>query len=418
MIDIVELARKARNASFDFALLDTKTKDNALNAIADILDANKDEIYRVNALDVQRAKDNGLSEAMVDRLTFNDSRFNEMVGGVRKVALLSDPVGRTFDGRTLPNGLTLCKKSVPFGVVGVIYESRPNVTVDIAALCLKSGNACFLRGGSEALETNKLLHSLIAKALESSGLNPDGVTLLESTDRELVSKMLQLNEYIDVLIPRGGEKLQRMCQRDSAIPVIIGGFGISHIFVDETANLDKAVEIVLNAKTQKPSACNSLDTLLIHKNIAKLFMEKLLPELSKKNVAVVAHHEAYDLCQGYKLLEEGKKEDFDIEFLSLKLNITVVPDVYEAIAHLRAHNASHSDAILTDSRHNAKLFTAAAGSACVYVNASTRFSDGGQFGLGAEVAISTQKLHARGPMALAELNTYQYVCEGDYLSRA
>ena len=236
MIDIVELARKARNASFDFALLDTKTKDNALNAIADILDANKDEIYRVNALDVQRAKDNGLSEAMVDRLTFNDSRFNEMVGGVRKVALLSDPVGRTFDGRTLPNGLTLCKKSVPFGVVGVIYESRPNVTVDIAALCLKSGNACFLRGGSEALETNKLLHSLIAKALESSGLNPDGVTLLESTDRELVSKMLQLNEYIDVLIPRGGEKLQRMCQRDSSIPVIIGGFGISHIFVDETAN--------------------------------------------------------------------------------------------------------------------------------------------------------------------------------------
>ena len=412
MIDIVELARKARNASFDFALLDTKTKDNALNAIADILDANKDEIYRVNALDVQRAKDNGLSEAMVDRLTFNDSRFNEMVGGVRKVALLSDPVGRTFDGRTLPNGLTLCKKSVPFGVVGVIYESRPNVTVDIAALCLKSGNACFLRGGSEALETNKLLHSLIAKALESSGLNPDGVTLLESTDRELVSKMLQLNEYIDVLIPRGGEKLQRMCQRDSSIPVIIGGFGISHIFVDETANLDKAVEIVLNAKTQKPSACNSLDTLLIHKNIAKLFMEKLLPELSKKNVAVVAHHEAYDLCQGYKLLEEGKKEDFDIEFLSLKLNITVVPDVYEAIAHLRAHNASHSDAILTDSRHNAKLFTAAAGSACVYVNASTRFSDGGQFGLGAEVAISTQKLHARGPMALQEITTYKWIIKG------
>ena len=308
MIDIVELARKARNASFDFALLDTKTKDNALNAIADILDANKDEIYRVNALDVQRAKDNGLSEAMVDRLTFNDSRFNEMVGGVRKVALLSDPVGRTFDGRTLPNGLTLCKKSVPFGVVGVIYESRPNVTVDIAALCLKSGNACFLRGGSEALETNKLLHSLIAKALESSGLNPDGVTLLESTDRELVSKMLQLNEYIDVLIPRGGEKLQRMCQRDSSIPVIIGGFGISHIFVDETANLDKAVEIVLNAKTQKPSACNSLDTLLIHKNIAKLFMEKLLPELSKKNVAVVAHHEAYDLCQGYKLLPPDDRQ--------------------------------------------------------------------------------------------------------------
>lgn len=418
MIDIEELARNARNASFDYALLDTKTKDRALNAIADLLDASKDEIFRVNAIDVSKAKANGLTEAMVDRLTFNDSRFEEMVGGVRKVAMLSDPVGRTYEGRTLPNGLTLCKKSVPFGVVGVIYESRPNVTVDIAALCLKSGNACFLRGGSEALETNKLLHSLIARALESEGLNPNGVTLLESTDRELVSKMLQLNEYIDVLIPRGGEKLQRMCQKESAIPVIIGGFGISHIFVDESADLQKSVEIVLNAKTQKPSACNSLDTLLVHKNAAKQFISLLLGELAKKHVAIVAHGEAYDLCQGYELLEKGEKEDFDTEFLTLKMNLAVVPDVYEAIAHLRAHNASHSDAILTDSRHNAKLFTAAAGSACVYVNASTRFSDGGQFGLGAEVAISTQKLHARGPMALAELNTYQYVCEGDYLSRA
>ena len=241
MTDIKELAKNARNAGFDVAIMDTKEKNEALNAIADILEANKDEIFKVNLQDVQKARDNGLSEALVDRLTFNDSRFNEMVGGVRKVALLDDPVGRVFDGRTLPNGLTLVKKSVPFGVVGVIYESRPNVTVDIAALCLKSGNACFLRRGSEAFLTNSLLHSLIVKALESKGVNKNAVTFLDSTDREMVKQMLALNDYIDVLIPRGGEKLQRMCQRESAIPVIIGGFGISHIFVDESADLEKAV---------------------------------------------------------------------------------------------------------------------------------------------------------------------------------
>lgn len=418
MTDIKELAKNARNAGFDVAIMDTKEKNEALNAIADILEANKDEIFKVNLQDVQKARDNGLSEALVDRLTFNDSRFNEMVGGVRKVALLDDPVGRVFDGRTLPNGLTLVKKSVPFGVVGVIYESRPNVTVDIAALCLKSGNACFLRGGSEAFLTNSLLHSLIVKALESKGVNKNAVTFLDSTDREMVKQMLALNDYIDVLIPRGGEKLQRMCQRESAIPVIIGGFGISHIFVDESADLEKSVEIIFNAKTQKPSACNSLDTLLVHKNVADKFIPLVLKKLQEKKVTVLAHGTAFDLAHDYQYLDKGCGEDFDTEFLSLKMNLTVVDDVYEAIAHLRRHNASHSDAILTDSRRNSELFVKSAGSACVYVNASTRFSDGGQFGLGAEVAISTQKLHARGPMALNELTTYQYVCEGDYLTRA
>ena len=417
MKDIESLARECRNAGFEYSLLDTKTKNKALNEIADVLQSNKELIYSVNKKDVEKAKNNGLSEALVDRLTFNDSRFKEMVEGVRKVALLDDPIGKIFDGKTLPNGLSLVKKSVPFGVVGVIYESRPNVTVDIAALCLKSGNACFLRGGSEALQTNTLFNKLICQALENSNLNPAGVTLLESTDRELVSKMLSLNDYIDVLIPRGGEKLQRMCQRESSIPVIIGGFGISHIYVDKTANLDKSVEIVINAKTQKPSACNSLDTLLVNKEIAENFFAKLLPALEAKKVSIRAHKEAYAMCGNYSLLEQGESSDFDTEFLSLKMNLTVVDDVYEAIAHLRKHNASHSDAILTDSKKNADLFTHAAGSACVYVNASTRFSDGGQFGLGAEVAISTQKLHARGPMALEALTTYQYVCQGDYLSR-
>ncbi|MGN1280705.1 MAG: glutamate-5-semialdehyde dehydrogenase [Succinivibrio sp.] len=417
MTDILELAKRAKKAGYEFSLLDTQTKNQALNAIACELESNRDEIYRANSLDVEKAKENNLSEALVDRLTLTPSRFDEMVGGVRKVALLDDPVGRIFDGRTLPNGLSLVKKSVPFGVVGVIYESRPNVTVDIASLCLKSGNACFLRGGSEALNTNKILHSLICRALQSAGLNPDGVTLLESPDRALVTQMLSLNDYIDVLIPRGGEKLQRMCQKESSIPVIIGGFGISHIFVDETADLEKSVQIVINAKTQKPSACNSLDTLLVHRAVAKDFLAMLLPALGRYKVKVLSHKDAVPLCSSYEYAKEGVCEDFDTEFLSLQMNITVVDDVFEAIAHLREHNASHSDAILTDSKKNAALFCSAAGSACVYVNASTRFSDGGQFGLGAEVAISTQKLHARGPMALEELTTYQYVCEGQYLCR-
>ena len=413
MLDIKEIAKKARNAGYDYSILDTKSKNDALYAIADELDNNREAIFSVNKTDVENARNNGLNEALVDRLTLTDSRFREMVEGVRKVALLDDPVGRIYDGRTLPNGLTLVKKSVPFGVVGVIYESRPNVTVDIAALCLKSGNACFLRGGSEAFNTNCMLHSLIVKALKEKGLNPDGVSFLESTDREMVKQMLTLNDYIDVLIPRGGEKLQRMCQRESSIPVIIGGFGISHIFVDESADLNRCVDIIINAKTQKPSACNSLDTLLLHEKIAQKFIELLTPKLKEKKVTVYAHGVAYDYFKDYPYLQEGKSEDLDREFLSLAMNVKVISDVYEAVEQLRLHHASHSDAILTDSVKNAKIFTHAAGSACVYVNASTRFTDGSQFGFGAEIGISTQMLHARGPMGLRELTSYKYTIKGN-----
>ncbi len=417
MTDIIEIAKNARNAGYDYALLSTKEKNDALHCIAQKLRAARDEIFKVNAEDVNNARNRGLPDAMVDRLTFTDARFEEMVGGLDKVAMLDDPCGKTYDGRVLPSGLEVVKKRVPFGVIGVIYESRPNVTVDIAGLCLKSGNACILRGGSEAFKTNSCLHQIIVSALMECGLNPHGVSFVDSTDREQVSKMLSLDTYIDVIIPRGGEKLQRMCQRESSIPVIIGGFGISHIFVDESADLKRSVEIIFNAKTQKPSACNSLDTLLVHKNVAQAFIPMLLERLKTKKVEVRAHGAAFDMCGNYAYLKKGVAEDFDTEFLALKMNLTIVDDVYEAITHLRIHNASHSDSILTDSRRNAKLFVNSAGSACVYVNASTRFSDGGQFGLGAEVAISTQKLHARGPMALEELTTYQYVCQGEYLYR-
>ncbi|MGN0902940.1 MAG: glutamate-5-semialdehyde dehydrogenase, partial [Succinivibrio sp.] len=387
-------------------------------AVASALEADKDVIFKANAKDVENAKAAGLPDAMVDRLTLTDARFEEMTSGVKKVASLNDPVGRIYDGRELQNGLSLYKKSVPFGVVGVIYESRPNVTVDIAALCLKSGNACFLRGGKEALETNTALHEIISKALEKCGVNPDGVTLLKDTSRELVTEMLKLDRYIDVLIPRGGEKLQRMCQRESSIPVIIGGFGISHIFVDESADLSKSADIIFNAKTQKPSACNSLDTLMVHEKVAATFIPLVFEKIKEKKVKVHLHGDAVKFLASYPYADSGVPELLEREFLALEMNLVVVKDVYEAISLMREHHASHSDAILTDSRKNAAMFTSAAGSACVYVNASTRFSDGGQFGLGAEVAISTQKLHARGPMALEELTTYQYVCSGDYLVRA
>lgn len=417
MFDIVKVAKDAKKASYSYGLLDTNTKNAALLAVAKSLRENEDKIFSVNAVDVENAKKAGYSEALVDRLTITKARFEEMVFGVEKVVKLSDPVGRIYDGRTVESGLQIVKKSVPFGVIGVIFESRPNVTVDIAALCIKSGNACILRGGKECLATNVLLHSIIIKALESARLDPNGVSLISDTDREIVSKMLKLSDYIDLIIPRGGVALQRMCQESSSIPVIIGGFGISHIFVDSSADLLKSADIVFNAKTQKPSACNSLDTLLVHKDVAEQFIPLVSQKLKEKKVTLVTHNGADRYLSEYPYKQEGDDESFFEEFLSLKMNITIVNDIYEVIEHMRAHNAQHSDAILTDSASNAKLFASAAPSACVYVNASTRFSDGGQFGLGAEVAISTQKMHARGPMALEELTTYQYVCQGDYLTR-
>lgn len=415
--EMEELARRASEASQQYLLLGTTQKNRAIMAAAAKLRARKAEIFKLNAEETAVAAASGLSPALTDRMRFTEGRFEEMAGGVENVARLPDPVGRILGGRVLENGLKICKKSVPFGVVGVIYESRPNVTVDIAALCLKSGNACVLRGGSECLKTNTLLHEIFTGALVECGLNPDGVSLVKTRDREAVSVMLKLDRYIDVLIPRGGTGLQRLCRENSTIPVISGGFGISHIFADQSCDQERAVKVIVNAKVQKPSACNALDTLLVHRGIAANFIPLVLEGLKPYKVKVHVHGEAAAFCKDYPWLEEGKPEDFDREFLALEMNLVLVNSVEEACTHLRVHRASHSDSILTDSRRSAELFTASAGSACVYVNASTRFTDGGQFGLGAEVAISTQKLHARGPMALEELTTFQYVCEGDYLAR-
>ena len=418
-MDIVEMAKGAYEASFEIADLITRNKNDLLLKLADELLAFKEEIFAANNEDVLAAKENNLPKALVDRLKFNDSRFLEMVDGVKKVAALPDPVGEIYEGCTVESTLTLYKKRVPLGVVGVIYEARPNVTVDIASLCLKSGNACVLRGGKEALKTNLVLVRILHKVLKECQIYPRAVTFIDSPDRELIKTMLSLDSYIDVIIPRGGEALHKMCVRFATMPVIVGGFGVSHIFVDKTANLIKAVNIIINSKVQKPSACNALDTLLLHEDIAVPLIDMLLPELEKYQIEIYAHGDIFTLCKAkeYPYLHRGDPTLFDTEWLSLALNIAAVEDVKDAVAHLRRHKAHHSDSILTDSCKSAEIFCNGAGSACVYVNASTRFTDGGQFGMGAEVAISTQKLHVRGPMGLKDLTTYKYICKGDYLCR-
>lgn len=418
--DLEGMAQKTHEAAVACRVMSTEKKNAILSTLAILLEKHRDEIRRENALEVEKARENGLSEAMVDRMTLTNGRYDEMVTGVRDVMALPDPVGRVLDGRTLPSGLRISLRSVPLGVVGVIFESRPNVTVDIACLCLKSGNACILRGGSECLGTNTLLHRVICEAIKENGEDPATVSFITSSDHSLVTRMLRLNEYISVIIPRGGIKLQKLCRDEATVPVITGGYGISHIFCDESCDTRRAIPVIVNAKTQKPSACNALDTLLVHKAVASALIPEILKAFESYKVKVHAHKDAYEIAKscGYPYLEEGREGDYDREFLALEMNIAIVDGVEEACRHMGVHGAIHSDSILTDSVINAEYFVNHAPSACVYVNASTRFSDGGQFGLGAEVAISTQMLHARGPMGLDALTTYQWVLGGDYLSRA
>ena len=420
MENIAELCRKAQTASRQTALLSTAQKNKLLAEMAVKLNAHRADIMEANATDVKAAQDKGLAAALIDRLTLTSARFAEMVAGVEQVAALPDPVGRSYDGRITPYGLNIVKYRVPLGVVGVIYEARPNVTADIAALCLKSGNACVLRGGKEAICTNLAIYQALREALLKQGIDPAAITFIKRTDRESVEELLKQDAYLDVIVPRGGEALHRFCQQHSAIPVIVGGFGVSHIYAAPSADIAKAVPLIINAKVQKPAACNALDTLLIATPLLEPLCTRLAAPLAKHQVKVHAHGRCFDVLQQlhYPYLCAGGAEDFDTEWLSLTLNIAPVANVQQAAAHLQAHHAQHSDAILSNDLAEIDFFVRRAGSACVYVNASTRFTDGGQFGLGAEVAISTQKLHARGPMALEELTTYQYVCRGDYLCRS
>lgn len=416
-MDLTVLGKAAKVASFQLATASTAQKNQALAIMADQLEAQSASILAANAKDIALGREAGLSDAMLDRLLLNESRLQAIANDVRNVIKLNDPVGSEIDSRVLENGMSLARRRVPLGVVGVIYEARPNVTIDIAALCLKTGNAAILRGGKETFFSNMELVKVIQSALDKAGLPAASVQYIEKPDRELVTQLLKMDDYVDMIIPRGGAGLHKMCKENSTVPVIIGGFGISHIFVDESADLDKSVAVIENAKVQRPSACNALDTLLVHQAIAKPLLEKLVAKLNGK-MAFVAEPKARALMSSATDLRDAQDGDFDTEWLSYTLGVKVVQDVQEAIDHMREHNASHSDAIMTNDLYNAELFVNTAGSAAVYVNASTRFTDGAQFGLGAEVAVSTQKLHARGPMGLEELTSYKWVGKANYLSRS
>lgn len=416
-MDLTVLGKAAKAASFQLATASTAQKNQALVIMAEQLEAQSASILAANDKDIALGREAGLSDAMLDRLLLNEARLQAIANDVRNVIKLNDPVGSEIDSRVLENGMSLARRRVPLGVVGVIYEARPNVTIDIAALCLKTGNAAILRGGKETFFSNMELVKVIQSALDKAGLPAASVQYIEKPDRELVTQLLKMDDYVDMIIPRGGAGLHKMCKENSTVPVIIGGFGISHIFVDESADLDKSVAVIENAKVQRPSACNALDTLLVHQAIAKPLLEKLVAKLNDK-VAFVAEPKAKALMSAAAELRDAQVGDFDTEWLSYTLGVKVVQDVQEAIDHMREHNASHSDAIMTNDLYNAERFVNTAGSAAVYVNASTRFTDGAQFGLGAEVAVSTQKLHARGPMGLEELTSYKWVGKANYLSRS
>jgi len=416
-VDLIKMGKAAKEAAFQLATTSTAQKNKALIFIADEIEKNVSTILAANEKDIYLGQKEGLGDALLDRLLLTEERLVAIADDVRSVVNLKDPIGAEIDGHVLENGISLCKRRVPLGVVGVIYEARPNVTIDIASLCLKTGNASILRGGKETFFSNVELVNVIQTALKKAELPIASVQYIEDPNRDFVSQLLKLDQFVDMIIPRGGAGLHKMCKENSTIPVIIGGFGISHIYVDQSADIDRSVEVVINSKIQRPSACNSLDTLLVNKNIAADFLPKLTAKL-RDSVEFVVDDGANQYFTDLDKWRPAVDVDFDTEWLSFILGVKIVDDVHEAIKHMYEHNASHSDAIMTNNITNAELFINSAGSAAVYVNASTRFTDGAQFGLGAEVAVSTQKLHARGPMGLEELTSYKWVGRADYLVRS
>jgi len=410
-----DILKQAKAAKADLLLLSSEEKNRALLAMADAIEAEADEILARNAEDVEAAR-GSISEVMIDRLLLTRARIADMAGGVRDVAALPDPVGRVLAQHTLANGLDVKKVSVPLGVVAIIYESRPNVTSDAAALCLKSGNVCVLRGGKEAYRTSTAIVRAMRSGLQAIGLNPCLVNILEDVTRAGANELMTATGYVDLLIPRGGAGLIRACVENATVPCIETGTGICHVYVDASADLAKALTIIENAKTQRPSVCNAEEALLVHQAVAETFLPMLKQRLVDDRRAAGKPPVELRLCPDAIKIIDGTpagENDFDTEFLDYILAVKVVADVREAIAHIAAHSTHHSDAILTEDEEAAALFTACVDSAAVYVNASTRFTDGGQFGLGCEMGISTQKLHARGPMGLEELNAYKYVVTGN-----
>ncbi len=411
-IDLTELGKRARAAGNILARATTEQKNRALLAMADALAAQAEHILAENALDLADGRENNLGDALLDRLDLQ-KRLARIAEDVRSVAALPDPVGESFDERKLENGLTVSRRRTPLGVVGVIYEARPNVTVDVAALTLKTGNAAILRGGKETLRSNIALVNVLRSALEANGLPADAIQYIESTDRAYVGELLKLHEYVDIIIPRGGAGLHKFCRENSTIPVITGGIGICHLYIDPTADLDKSVEIIRNAKISRPSVCNTLDTLLVQREAAATVLPRVVERLAEDGVTFKAEPNALAFVNNYDTVSPAAPDDFDTEWMALILGLKIVDSVEEAIEHIQAHSLDHSDGILTEDAATAETFLNAVNSSAVFWNASTRFNDGGALGLGAEVAVSTQKLHARGPMALEGLTTYKWVVVGD-----
>ena len=381
--------------------------------IAEELINKKEEIKKVNKIDLEKGKENGLSSALLDRLELTDSRIEAMAHGLKEIAAFTDPIGEILTGWKHKNGMTIAKKRVPLGVIGIIYESRPNVTVDSAGLAIKSSNAVILRGSANAINSNIYLSRLFNKTGIKVGLPENTVQLIENTDRELVNEMVKMNRYIDVLIPRGGKGLKKFIIENATIPVIETGAGVCHVFVDESAKIANALSIIQNAKIQRPSTCNSIETVLIHKNIAMKILPDLTDMLLRDGVELRYSKEALEIVNNRNDVKLANEEDFGAEYLDMIMSLKLVNDIDEAIEYINSHSTHHSDSIITEVIDNAEKFLNEVDSAAVYLNASTRFSDGGEFGYGGEIGISTQKLHARGPMGVRELTTTKYIIRGN-----
>ena len=410
MTVIEQMGARAKEASWVRSVAGNK-KNTALISIADALIENAETIIKANNIDIENGKKNGLTPSLIDRLTLGKDRIEGMADGVRKVASLPDPVGNVISGSTLPNGLKVTKVTVPLGVIGIIFEARPNVTADAAALCLKSGNAVILRGGKEAINSNKAIAEIMRTATEKAGLPKDSIQLIEDTSRASSTELMQLSDYLDVLIPRGGAGLIKAVVENSKVPVIETGVGNCHIYVDKYADIEMASEIIFNAKTSRPSVCNAIETILIHKDIAKEALPRIKEKLDTKTVQLRGCNRTREIL-GSSVVE-ATEDDYYTEFLDYILACKVVDSIDEAIAHIAKYSSGHSECIITNDYNSANKFKAEIDSAAVYVNASTRFTDGGEFGLGAEIGISTQKLHARGPMGINQLTSSKFIVEGN-----
>lgn len=403
-------AQQAKDAEIELALLRANVKNAILTKMADGLLAGMGKILEANALDMKNGREKAMKESFLDRLLLTEDRIRGIAEGLRKVTELSDPVGEIVSGRTLPNGLTITKVRVPLGVIGIIYESRPNVTADAVALCIKSGNAVVLKGGSEAIHSNKTISDILAQAGEAAGMPKGAIQFINITDRASVDELIHLDGLIDVVIPRGSAGLIQNVVKNASVPVIETGAGVCHTYVDEYADVNMAVEIAFNAKVNRPSTCNAMETLLVHKNIADQFMPAMLAKYKEAKVTIIGDEATRKFAPD---AQEATEQDWATEYDDLRLSVKIVGSMDEAIAHIRKFSTGHSEAIVTDNYENARKFQALVDAAAVYVNASTRFTDGFEFGFGAEIGIATQKLHARGPMALPELTTFKYLINGN-----